>query len=107
MKNAASLELILRFDKAVAAPFFVLGKSSVADWKLIRNAPAPSAELAGRNLIFHLPAAEVRQLDNPGPLLERWDPVVAAPDRLVWQAGATPHTILSCRVARWRRVAGK
>ena len=84
-KSAAGddFQFQLRFTNAVAAPFFVLGETSVADWSKSRSAPAPWGELAGRNMILHFPAAQVRELADPTALLEWWDRVVAAQDELV------------------------
>jgi len=79
----AGFSLDLRLANAAEAPFFVLGKTTPAQWAAIRNAPAPWGELVGHNMILHFPASQVRQMDDPTPLLEWWDKVVAAEDHLV------------------------
>ena len=88
----------LRFANAVEAPFFVVGKTTLADWKQIRNAPAPWGELVGRNMILHFPSSQVRQMDDPTPLLEWWDKVVAAQDHLVgWPARTEQERVVPDR----------
>lgn len=62
---------------AIPAPLFQLGQTTKDDWrKSIRNRPAPWAELAGKRVIFSVPANLIRQLDDPEPLMEWWDSVV-------------------------------
>jgi hypothetical protein len=73
----------LRFTNAVAAPFFVLGETSGADWEKARSNSAPWGELVGRNMILHFPADQIRKLADPTALLEWWDKVVATEDELV------------------------
>ncbi len=92
------LNIGLRFANAVEAPFFVLGKTSVADWKKSRNALAPWGELVGRGMILHFPAAQVRTMDDPTPLLQWWDSVIAAEDGLVgWPARAAQERVVPDR----------
>jgi hypothetical protein len=86
------------FSNAVEAPYFVLGESTVEHWKAIRNAPAPWAELVGRNMILHVPASQIREMDDPAPLLEWWDNVVAQQDRLVgWPARTLQERVVPDR----------
>jgi hypothetical protein len=92
------LKFDLRFANAVEAPYFVLGKTSVADWKKLRNAPAPWGELVGRGMILHFPAAQVRSMDDPTPLLQWWDSIVAAEDGLVgWPARVAQERVVPDR----------
>ena len=59
---------------AVAAPLFVLGETDLYAWRdEIRHAPAPWAEIAGRNMIVTTDAREVRDLDDPAAVAEAWD----------------------------------
>ena len=75
---------------AVAAPLFELGQTDLSEWKnQIRNAPAPWAELVGKNLAISLPSASVRRLDNPAAVLKFWDRVVAAEDEFSGQTNRT------------------
>ncbi len=62
---------------AVAAPLFVLGETDLNAWRdEIRHAPAPWAEIAGRNMIVTTDAQEVRDLDDPAAVAEAWDRVL-------------------------------
>lgn len=73
---------------AVAAPYFIRGVTSLADWKAtIRNTPGPWAELAGNNVILTVPSSVVRDLDDPEALMVYWDEVM---DRC-YELYAEPH----------------
>ena len=64
-------------EGAVAAPLFVLGETDPAAWRAeIRHAPAPWAEIAGRNMIVTTDAREVRELDDPTAVATTWDTVL-------------------------------
>lgn len=60
----------------VEAPFYVLGKTSAAEWERLRDAPAPWAELQCDRIILTVPSAEIRSLDDPKPLMEFWHKVL-------------------------------
>ncbi len=78
--DAPHRKVELTIAGAVEAPLFRLGETTAADWKTIRDRPAPWAELAGKNLIFTVPSALARRLDDPEPLMKFWDDVVADQD---------------------------
>jgi hypothetical protein len=64
---------------AVPAPLFVLGKTSVAQWRdQICSAPAPWAEIATDKLIITLKSQAVRNLDDPTPVCDHWNKVMDA-----------------------------
>ncbi|HYR58190.1 MAG TPA: M60 family metallopeptidase, partial [Chthoniobacteraceae bacterium] len=64
---------------AVESPHFILGKTSVMEWKIkSRNAPAPWAELETKKIILSVPSERIRQLDDPESLLKFWDQVLDA-----------------------------
>ncbi len=66
--------ITIEIKGAVAAPLFVLGETDPAAWRdEIRNAPAPWAEIAGRNMIVTTRSSEVRNLDDPAAVAEVWD----------------------------------
>ena len=68
---------------AVEAPLYVLGKTSLAEWKNhIRNLPGPWAELACAGVIVTVPSQAIRNLDDPQPLMEFWNEAVALEDAL-------------------------
>lgn len=60
----------------VEAPFYVLGNTSAAEWKRLRDAPAPWAELQCDRIILTVPSAEIRSLGDPKPLMEFWHKVL-------------------------------
>jgi hypothetical protein len=61
----------------VEAPFFVRGKTTPAEWRLVtRHLPAPWAELAGKRVIITLPSEFVRTLEDPEDLMAFWDKVL-------------------------------
>ncbi|NNE91198.1 MAG: hypothetical protein HKN23_06085 [Verrucomicrobiales bacterium] len=58
----------------VAAPYFVLGKTSVEDWKnTIRKNPAPWAEMESDHIIIALTSDHIRDLEDPTAVMELWD----------------------------------
>lgn len=64
---------------AVEAPLFVLGQTSVQDWRdRLRCAPGPWAEIATSKVIVTVPSSEIRNLDDPTPVAEFWDRVLDA-----------------------------
>lgn len=65
-------------DGAVQAPFYVLGQTSIDEWKTLRQAPAPWAELATDRIIITVPSTSVRALDDPKTLMETWNRVLDA-----------------------------
>jgi hypothetical protein len=68
--------LTVTISGAVAAPRFVRGVTSLADWRSsIRSAPGPWAELEGKNIILSVPSGVVRTLDDPEVLMAYWDEV--------------------------------
>ena len=67
----------VEIEGAVTAPRFVLGETDADDWRAeIRDAPAPWAEIEGRNMIVTTDAREVRHLDDPASVAEVWDRVL-------------------------------
>ena len=67
----------IEIEGAVAAPLFVLGETDPIAWRNeIRHAPAPWAEIAGRNMIVTTVSSEVRGLDDPVAVAETWDRVL-------------------------------
>lgn len=69
--------IAVRIEGAVAAPRYVLGETDPAAWRNeVRHAPAPWAEIVGRNMIVTTGASEVRGLDDPVAVAETWDRVL-------------------------------
>ncbi|MBK7644242.1 MAG: hypothetical protein IPJ19_14560 [Planctomycetes bacterium] len=58
---------------AIEAPLFVLGETSLEEWKSsIRTAPAPWAEIGSSKIFLSVPSECVRTLDDPQALMEFW-----------------------------------
>ena len=78
VSNDADLgPVAIEIEGAVAAPLFVLGETDPAAWiNEIRHAPAPWAEIAGRNMIVTTESAKVRALEDPADVAETWDRVL-------------------------------
>jgi hypothetical protein len=69
----------VKIDGAVPAPQYVLGKTTLKDWKgEIRKRPAPWAELETAKIILSLPSEVIRDLDDPQGLMTFWDAVLDA-----------------------------
>jgi len=63
----------------VEMAWFELGRTDPAEWRAsIRQRPAPWAELGTAKVVLTLPAAVVRELDDPTALLRFWDTVLDA-----------------------------
>lgn len=77
----------VKINGAVAAPYFVLGKTKLADWKnRLRKEPAPWAELECSKVIVTVPSSFVRTLDDPEALMKVWDRIVELEDELAGTA---------------------
>lgn len=63
---------------AVEAPMFVLGQTTPEQWKSIRTAPAPWAELCTRKVIISVPSSAIRTLEDPATLMRQWDLILDA-----------------------------
>ncbi|MGY8770105.1 MAG: M60 family metallopeptidase [Pirellulales bacterium] len=74
---------LVKFENALPAPTFVRGHTTVDNWQNTqRKHPAPYAEFVGENVAISFPADWIRDLDDPGPLMEYWDGVVGLHDQL-------------------------
>lgn len=82
-------ELSVTIHGAIEAPYFVLGKTSNAEWlSRIRQNPAPYAELVSNHVALSVPSSMIRQLDNPEELVKYWDDFVAIQD---WVGGTEQY----------------
>ncbi len=67
----------VKIEGAVAAPLFVLDETDLSAWRdVIRHAPGPWAEIAGRNMIVTTDSRNVRDLEDPAAVAEVWDRVL-------------------------------
>lgn len=76
-KGGGSGRFEVTISGAVRAPYFVRGKTSVADWRsAIRDYPGPWAEVASDRVIVTIPSKVIRELDDPEALMAVWDRIV-------------------------------
>ena len=75
-ENGSLGTISVTISNAVAAPRFVRGVTSKADWQTLSNAPAPWAELEGKLVVLTVPASAIRDLDDPEALMTYWDEVL-------------------------------
>lgn len=80
--NAPAAEVPVSIEGGIAAPWYVAGKTTREQWRSVRNAPAPWAELECKGLIFSLPSEAVRQLDDPESIMQFWQKIIDAEDEL-------------------------
>ena len=78
----------VKISNAVKSPYFVLGKTTDAQWNTtIKNYPAPFAELEGNRVILTVPTRYIKNVKNPTEIMNMWDAFVNKMDGL---AGITP-----------------
>lgn len=78
-ENTPHLTINVTISGAVEAPHFILGKTSMEDWKSrIRDNPAPWAELETAKIVLSVPSEKIRHLDNPDELMTLWDRILDA-----------------------------
>ncbi|XP_019570923.2 TRPM8 channel-associated factor 2 [Rhinolophus sinicus] len=76
----------ITIQRAVPAPYYKLGKTSLEEWKRrIQESPAPWGELATDNIILTVPTTNLRALGDPEPVLRLWDEMMQAIARLAAQ----------------------
>lgn len=73
-----------QIEGAVEAPLYVHGQTSLLDWKAeVRKRPAPWAELASERMIIAIPSDYIRNLNNPGEVMEIWNAFIDTAAELV------------------------
>lgn len=72
-KAADGAEVKVEFAGAVRAPHYVHGKTTLAEWKQLRAAPAPWGELETKKIVLSLPSSVLRDLEDPVALMQVWD----------------------------------
>ncbi len=69
----------IRLSGAAESPLFVLGKTSVQEWKdRIRHLPGPWGELASDKVVLSVPSKLLATLDDPTEVLNIWTEVLDA-----------------------------
>lgn len=71
-----------QFIGVVEAPHFELGETKPAEWMHLRNAPAPWAQIAGKNFIATVPSSAVRNIEKPQEIVEFWDKLIEGLNKL-------------------------
>ena len=72
--GASAGRITLTIAGAVEAPLYVHGETDLEQWRsVIRHRPAPWAEVASRTIVVTVPSSVVRDLDDPGALMDTWD----------------------------------
>ena len=66
------------FTDVVAAPRFVLGLTSAADWEASRQAPGPWGEIESDHYVITAESIHLRDLDDPEAVARFWDEVLVA-----------------------------
>ncbi len=86
----------VKFANAVAMPTYVEGKDNAKSWRQsLAKSPAPWGTLVAKNVILHLPRADMEKLADPGPLLAWWDKVIHLEDDLVALQRHAPERIVT------------
>ena len=69
----------VKIANAVAAPLYVPGKTTDAEWTaMLASTGAPWGEIAGANIVLTLPTKVLRKMDKPAERMAIWDRVVGA-----------------------------
>ena len=72
-KSGDAATVNVELANAVRAPHYVHGKTTLANWKELRAAPAPWGELETKKIVLTLPANVLRSLEDPVALMKVWD----------------------------------
>ncbi len=73
--KAKAANMDISIAGAVAAPYFVLGKTDAPQWQAERANPAPWAELQCAGIVLTVPSDTIRALANPVALMDFWNHV--------------------------------
>ncbi|CAO2603412.1 TRPM8 channel-associated factor 2 [Lemmus lemmus] len=85
-KNCRLGPFSVTIKKAVPAPYYKLGKTTLEEWKsCIQDNVGPWGELATDNIILTVPTENLKTLEDPEPLLQLWDEMMQAVARLAAQ----------------------
>ncbi|CAL8337002.1 unnamed protein product [Boreogadus saida] len=63
-------------ERAVLAPYFMSGVTTIAEWAVLRTSPAPWAELEFDNVIFTIPSSAIKDLERPDKVAALWDDIM-------------------------------
>lgn len=75
--NAVSFTGDVVIANAVAAPYFVLGKTTDEEWvKMVNETGAPFGELEGNDVVLTISTASLKKVTGPTEKLKTWDVIV-------------------------------
>jgi hypothetical protein len=96
-KSAGAGTVEVTIGNAVEAPLFVLGKTTMQEWRAMRERPAPWAELATDKLVITTQSEAIRALEDPAEVMRHWDRVMDASATLAaWPLGRrSPERIVT------------
>ena len=103
-ENTVTGEFEVTISNAIEAPTFIFGQDTNEDWTtVIRNKPAPYAELIAENLIISVPKDQVITLEQPEELMTFWNDGIAAQDDLANLTGnrTRPTRMYSMVMTAW------
>jgi hypothetical protein len=63
---------------AIESPLYVRGVTTKEQWAAAKSRPAPWGELATSKVVVTVPASELKDIDDPEPLLKLWDELMDA-----------------------------
>lgn len=86
----AGSALNLTVKNAAQAPRYVRGRTTPEQWRALRQAPGPWAEIEGNAVINTFPSAWIRNLDDPERIAAYWDRMTDLCAELV--GGPAPRT---------------
>ncbi|MEN9575136.1 MAG: hypothetical protein RL514_2991 [Verrucomicrobiota bacterium] len=72
-KASEGADVKVEFTGAVRAPHYIHGKTTLAEWKELRAAPAPWGELETKKIVLTLPSSVLHDLEDPVALMKVWD----------------------------------
>ncbi len=77
--TAKSFSGDIKIENGIAAPYFVLGKTTAKEWsEMIRNIAVPWGELEANGIILTISSESIKQITNPEEKAETWDIIVGA-----------------------------
>ena len=90
--------VLVEIAGAVVAPYYEHGRTTFWAWRQSRQAPGPWAELVSDRLILTVPSHLIRELDNPGEVMEFWNAVLDGHASLAaWERRDQPERIVADR----------
>jgi len=66
----------VEFEHVVAAPVYILGRTTATQWAKLKNSAAPYGEVVANNCAVSVPSSVLKTLADPKPVAEYWDEVV-------------------------------